>query len=137
MFRKKLNDNDAKVELEKNYSKAEEILKNDKKFNIFVYALEKKFKHFKFVRQSLEVIPSLIEMLKSYKNKEYTKVPMRSMIAIVSALIYFLSPIDIVPDFIPFLGAVDDIFVLTYVLKFVKKDISNYLVWKEGRKVEL
>jgi len=45
---------------------------------------------------------------------------------VVGALIYFISPIDSVPDFIPFAGYLDDLGVVTAVLKFLGKELNAF-----------
>ena len=46
--------------------------------------------------------------MKSYIQGEYKDVPIGIIIAIISALVYFVSPIDILPDSIPIVGYFDD-----------------------------
>ncbi|GGI28829.1 YkvA family protein [Pedobacter mendelii] len=75
----------------------------------------------------------LFAVAKDYVNGDYTELPKRSIIAILGGLIYFLSPIDVVPDFIPVLGFVDDIFILNLVYKQVLKDLEKYKIWKDAQ----
>lgn len=67
---------------------------------------------------------------RDYINGNYREVPKGSIIAIIGALIYFLSPIDLIPDFIPVIGYIDDIFVLGLVFNQVKSDLEEYEIWK-------
>lgn len=69
---------------------------------------------------------------RDYINGNYREVPKGSIIAIIAALIYFLSPIDLIPDFIPVIGYIDDIFVLGLVFNQVKSDLDKYEVWKKN-----
>ncbi|MBC6112529.1 YkvA family protein [Pedobacter fastidiosus] len=75
----------------------------------------------------------LFAVSKDYVNGDYTEIPKRSIIAIVGGLVYFLSPIDVVPDFIPVLGFIDDIFVLNLVYRQVIKDLEKYKIWKDSQ----
>jgi uncharacterized membrane protein YkvA (DUF1232 family) len=75
----------------------------------------------------------LFAVAKDYVNGDYTEIPKRSIVAILGGLIYFLSPIDVVPDFIPVLGFVDDVFVLNLVYKQVLKDLEKYKIWKDNQ----
>ena len=75
----------------------------------------------------------LFAVAKDYVNGDYTEIPKRSVIAILGGLIYFLSPIDVVPDFVPVLGFIDDIFVLNLVYKQVLKDLEKYKIWKDNQ----
>ncbi len=74
-----------------------------------------------------------VSMLNSWRKKEYTKVPKRTIISIIGALIYLVSPIDAIPDFLGPLGFVDDIFIFNLVYKGIKKDLDDYVIWKESR----
>lgn len=75
----------------------------------------------------------LFAVAKDYVNGDYTEIPKRSIIAILGGLIYFLSPIDVVPDFIPVLGFIDDVFILNLVYKQVIKDLEQYKIWKDSQ----
>ena len=52
----------------------------------------------------MAVVPVMASLLKNYAEKEYTDIPIGTIIAIISALMDFVSPIDFVPDSIPVLG---------------------------------
>jgi uncharacterized membrane protein YkvA (DUF1232 family) len=43
-----------------------------------------------------------------------------------AALIYFLVPLDTIPDFAPFAGFLDDLGVITWTLRFLGKEIEGY-----------
>jgi len=45
---------------------------------------------------------------------------------IIAALVYFISPIDAVPDVIPVLGYVDDAAVVAWVLHHIAKEVAAY-----------
>ncbi|TRO65647.1 YkvA family protein [Christiangramia sabulilitoris] len=69
-------------------------------------------------------------MLKDYRKGVYTKVPWFTIATIAFAFLYILNPLDIIPDFIPGLGYIDDLGVLTFGLRFIESDLHNYLDWK-------
>jgi len=73
----------------------------------------------------------LFAIARDYVNGDYTEIPKRSIVAILGGLIYFLSPVDVVPDFVPVLGFIDDVFVLNLVYKQVLKDLEKYKIWKD------
>ena len=59
--------------------------------------------------------------------------PMRLFAATVIGVAYLVSPIDIVPDVIPFAGWIDDILVLTAVVRLTRFDLERYRRWKGTR----
>ena len=69
-------------------------------------------------------------MLKDFKKGEYTQVPWFTVAAVVFALLYVFNPLDVVPDFIPGVGYVDDFAIFTIVLRFIQTDLHSYLDWK-------
>jgi hypothetical protein len=46
-----------------------------------------------------ESIMALLRLLRAYWRGDYRQVPLQSLILIVAAILYFVSPIDIIPDF--------------------------------------
>ncbi len=45
---------------------------------------------------------------------------------VVAGLLYFISPIDLIPDYIPILGYIDDAFVISVVLNSLASEIERY-----------
>lgn len=130
----KMTTNRAAEEIQKRFKQADALLKDDSKMEPFLDSLDRKLKWIPFMGDEIKTIPILISMVRSYWKKDYTRVPVKSIIAITSALIYFLSPLDFAPDGIPLLGYVDDTFIIATVWKMVHKDIDAYRKWKKGRK---
>jgi len=76
-------------------------------------------------------ISLFISLIKDYYQGNYRKIPYKSISSIVIGLVYILNPIDIIPDFIPLIGYVDDALVIAFCLKMVEKDLLEYQAWKE------
>lgn len=73
-------------------------------------------------------------LAKDYANGTYTNIPKSAIIAIMAGLLYFISPLDIIPDFIWGLGFLDDAFILGMVYKKVAKELERYQEWKDQQK---
>ena len=58
-----------------------------------------------------------------------------SIVTIVAALIYFLSPLDVIPDFIPGLGFVDDATIIAFCFMSFKHDLDKYSNWLKNNDV--
>ena len=62
-------------------------------------------------------------------NGSYREVPK----AIIAGLIYFVSPIDLIPDVIPAFGFADDIVILGLIIRQISSDLDKYQEWKENK----
>lgn len=123
----------AKLLLESNFSKAERIVKDPDALERLLQRLEEKLKQVPIAGDALSNIPVLASMVRSYVCADYPNIPLGTMIAIVSALIYFLSPIDLIPDAIPGVGYVDDAAVIAACLAMIQSDITEYKTWQSNR----
>ncbi len=74
----------------------------------------------------------LIRMIRSYSNGSYRTLPWKSIVVMVAAVIYFVTPIDLIPDFIPIAGFVDDLGVLVWVFSSFGEEIDQYLEWENS-----
>ena len=72
----------------------------------------------------------MFQMLKDVKQKKYPETPWKTIAAMVFTILYIINPLDLVPDFIPFLGYLDDISVFSFVLKLINDDLMEYKNWK-------
>lgn len=74
---------------------------------------------------------TMLSLIKDYWKKDYTKIPWYALTAIVFTLLYVLNPMDLSPDYIPFVGYIDDVSVFSFALTLVNKDLIAYKEWKE------
>jgi uncharacterized membrane protein YkvA (DUF1232 family) len=72
----------------------------------------------------------MLGMLTDYRKGIYTQVPWFTIATIAFGFLYILNPFDIVPDFIPIIGYIDDLAVFSFGLRFIETDLHNYLDWK-------
>lgn len=75
----------------------------------------------------------LLALIKDYRASKYRQVPYGIIAAAVFALLYVFNPFDLVPDVLPFVGAVDDATVIGACLLMVEKDLNKFRSWKEGQ----
>lgn len=131
-----LKEKQAQEQLALRYAPAQDMLQNEDKIERFLQRLEKKMAHLPFGAKRLAAIPVLASLLKSYVKKEYTDLPIGTIIAIVSALIYFVSPFDLVPD-LPIIGFFDDAAVVAACWKMVTSDVEEYQKWRVANHKQL
>ena len=75
-------------------------------------------------------LTALFRLLQAYTRKEYTDIPWGSIVMVVIAIIYFVSPVDLLPDFIPVAGYVDDAAVIAFVIRQIKADLDKFTAWE-------
>ena len=83
-------------------------------------------------------LKSMVAMLGAYARKEYTDVPVRTIAAIIGALLYIINPIDVMMDVIPVVGLADDIIVIVLAYNIAKADVEKYNKWLlENGKIDI
>ena len=87
-----------------------------------------------FLSQYWEDIKTSFSLIRDWFNGSYDKVPARMVVSLVGALIYFISPLDVIPDWVPMAGLVDDAAILAFVFKLSEADLNIYRRWKRSRR---
>ncbi|HFR3977647.1 TPA: YkvA family protein [Streptococcus suis] len=121
---------EANEAIKKNYRKAEKILQNKDDFEHFLQSVEKKLHHVPVIGSDLAVVPAMISLVRHFAEGRYRHVPIGTILAIVSSLIYFVSPVDVIPEVLPVVGLVDDALVIKVCLEMVKSDLEIYDEWR-------
>ena len=75
-----------------------------------------------------------LRMIQAFVKGEYKDAPWKSMVSIVAGVIYFLMPIDLIPDFIPFTGFIDDFTVIMLISNAFQQDIEQFELWYSSKK---
>lgn len=91
--------------------------------------------NFKLVRDELSL---LTRMVRAYAIGDYRDIPWKTLVSIIAVLIYFVSPIDFIPDFLPVIGISDDIALVLWLVSSIRKDLDKFRGWEavNGRVVE-
>lgn len=80
-------------------------------------------------------LPAFLRMIKSIRNSEY-KPEVKSILLPALAIAYIISPIDILPDWIPFIGQLDDLALLAFVIPMLSKEIDRYIDWENAHSTD-
>ena len=81
----------------------------------------------------IDDVLTMIDMVGDYVAGNYKQIPVPTIISVVAAIAYLISPIDLIPDFIPVIGLLDDVAVITLVLNLgVSVELDKYRKWKAG-----
>ena len=85
---------------------------------------------FGLIYRFIDDLRLLASLIKDYWSGRYRKVPYLSIAIILFAILYFINPFDLVPDYIIGLGQIDDIIILALCLFLLEKDLNTYKKWK-------
>ena len=119
-------------------SKARKIINDDEKLKKLIEDVLKKLKEISSDKKtSAKLNDSLrlfIRIINAYTSKEYTYVPWKTICLIVAGLIYFIYPVDLIPDFIPISGLIDDVALIAWIYESIQDDIEKFLEWEKSLK---
>lgn len=117
-------------------AKAEEYVNNPKSMYKIADEAAIRIKNEGPLSKIFNTVNASIRLIKAYANCSYQKIPWQSMVLIIASIIYFVMPIDFIPDFIIGLGFIDDAAILSWTLHAMKKEIDSFIEWENGRTEE-
>ena len=74
----------------------------------------------------------LHDLVYDIRHRGYAQLSKPKRFAAEFALLYLKSSIDLIPDFIPVIGLVDDKAVIASVMWWLESDLQDYVNWKEN-----
>src|SRR5262245_12368924 len=79
-----------------------------------------------FLKDALMLIPSFLKLL--YRLFRDPRVPMAEKALVVGVIVYVISPLDLIPDVIPFIGEVDDLYLVALtILRLLSRTSDDVL----------
>ncbi len=133
---KKLTKEKIKAQIDKFSLKAKEIIDNPEKVSVILekaISLCDDLSYLRIIGKYFKEASLVCNMINDYICKRYTAVPTATVITLLAAVLYFVSPIDIIPDFLPLIGHLDDMLVFSFVQEAMKVDIKKYEKWKKEK----
>jgi len=76
---------------------------------------------------------AMIRLIRAFHQGEYRDTPLPSLLTIIAAISYFVSPNDVIPDSVPIFGHIDDAVVLRLALKSVGGDLDTFMAWETSK----
>jgi uncharacterized membrane protein YkvA (DUF1232 family) len=77
-------------------------------------------------------LKTMTRMVRLWMRREYRDVPWLTVVLITAGIIYFVSPADGIPDFIPLIGFTDDAAVISAVIASIGRDLERFLEWERS-----
>lgn len=76
---------------------------------------------------------AMIRLIRAHDQREYKDIASENLLIVVAALIYFVSPFDVIPDWVPVLGHIDDAFVVALALRSARGDLDTFMAWETSK----
>jgi uncharacterized membrane protein YkvA (DUF1232 family) len=75
-------------------------------------------------------LTTFFRLLRAWARGHYRLAPWKTVSLIIGAVVYFMSPIDMIPDLLPGLGFLDDAFIIGWVMRSVRQDVDDFRRWE-------
>jgi uncharacterized membrane protein YkvA (DUF1232 family) len=74
------------------------------------------------LRDLVAVVPDLLRLIRDLLGDGQT--PIRVRVALTFLLAWIVTPFDLIPEFIPVIGPLDDVLVAVLVLRYVRREVG-------------
>jgi uncharacterized membrane protein YkvA (DUF1232 family) len=72
----------------------------------------------------------LVRLLRAFAAGKYKTVPWSTITRTIAVLIYFVSPLDIIPDMLPIIGLTDDVALVLWLFNAISDDLEAFRIWE-------
>lgn len=73
---------------------------------------------------------ALVRLVRAWADGDYRQVSRKTLLSVVGAVLYFVFPLDAIPDFIPVVGYADDVAVVAAVVRSIRDDLDRFRQWE-------
>lgn len=116
--------------------KAKHIYKDNERLRALTNSTMKLIEENEQLKDVVHDITTMVQLIKDWIKGDYKDLSKNSIILIITALLYLVIPLDLIPDFLP-MGFIDDIAVIAFVLNKISGEVDKYRLWKDMSKKEL
>ena len=117
--------------------KAAEIVSDKEKMSSVIDQTQDKLKNTDYIKSSMDKflvkIKTMIRLVKAYIDGTYKDLSLKNVVLIVAGLLYFIMPLDFIPDFLPGIGYIDDISIVLAIFKTVSEEIAGFEAFEKER----
>ena len=78
------------------------------------------------IQPAWKYIKLFYAMIRDYMDGRLSNISKKEIIPIIAAFVYFVSPVDVFPDYIPAFGYLDDAFIIGLVASITKETVEQY-----------
>jgi uncharacterized membrane protein YkvA (DUF1232 family) len=74
----------------------------------------------------------LVRLFRAWLGRRYWVVPWRTIVILVATVLYAITPIDLIPDYIPFICVVGGLAMLGFPWQLLSRDVKRFLEWEKA-----
>ena len=116
-------------------TKASQLIGEPGRIGLLLTKLSTKMKSVQWTtlaKDSQDKLYVLARMARAFSTGRYRAIAPRSIMIIIAGIIYFINPLDLIPDFILVVGLTDDVSVLLWIYNTLQKEIDKFLAWEQS-----
>ncbi len=73
----------------------------------------------------------LASLVYHFAKGNYITIQTQSILIVVGVILYFISPIDLIPDFLPAVGYLDDLTLMAWLFSTIGSELDTFESWKK------
>jgi uncharacterized membrane protein YkvA (DUF1232 family) len=81
-------------------------------------------------KETWPYLQTMLRLIRAYYRADYSDVSESTLVVIIAAIIYLVSPLDVIPDAIPALGYLDDVTVLALAIQRTRQELDDFMLWE-------
>jgi len=115
-------------------AQAESFAKQPRKLKILLNSALAKANHIErgTFKELWPYLLAMLRLVRAFCTGKYKKISWESLILIIVAVAYFASPLDLIPDFLPGIGYLDDAMIVRFVYRSVRTELERFMEWESG-----
>jgi uncharacterized membrane protein YkvA (DUF1232 family) len=75
---------------------------------------------------------AMLRLIRAYYCGHYRAISVANLVLIVGAIIYVLNPWDLIPDWLPGLGFIDDATILAFAVQRTREALDDFMSWESN-----
>ncbi len=116
------------------WKKAKEVAKDNNRISTVISKAREKIQRVTSSSEEFQEFKSkldtLLRMAKSHISGDFKAFSWRTILLIIFGLLYFIAPLDVIPDFLPVLGYSDDVSIIYFIFQKLSDDINRFSEWE-------
>lgn len=115
-------------------AQAEAFAKQPRKLKILLNNAIEKANHIErgTFKELWPYLLAMLRLIRAFCTGKYKQIAWESLISIIVAVAYFASPLDLIPDFLPGIGYLDDAMIVRFVFRSVRTELERFMEWESG-----